>query len=167
MTTSPRRIKEAKMNLFIGQNDVCLIATAIRKVVSLISVNQHLVVLLLRVKQIWLQIWTTLMILKMMTHFDIHQRQMKPMMSSLLCMMNPLLPIFKPLDKGSLTKDAVELLLRTLSETQLARSIPIDIAKNSSFVHSIKTIGHWKNDLCDGMGKWEQTGTGTSNIYIY
>ena len=59
---------------------------------------------------------------------------------------DPLLPNFKPLDKGIRSKDAVELLLLpTLSETQLARNIPIDIAKNSSFVYIIKTIGHWKN----------------------
>jgi hypothetical protein len=42
---------------------------------------------------------------------------------------DPLLPNFKPLDKGIRSKDAVELLLLpTLSETQLARNIPIDIA---------------------------------------
>ena len=74
---------------------------------------------------------------------------------------DPLLPIYKPLSTGIKTKEAIQLLLRPLKPTQLARNIPLNIQRNVSFVFSIQNIGHWKNALCDGMGRWTQTGTET------
>ena len=161
MTASPRRIKEVKRNLFIGQNDVGLPDCNSDSESSLSNPFEP-----------------TLSQTDVVTNMDNfndsqkddtlrHSPETNETNDELATFYDedPLLPNFKPLDKGILTKDAVELLLLpTLSETQLARNIPIDIAKNSSFVYIIKTIGHWKNALCDGMGKWEQTGT--SNIYI-
>lgn len=79
---------------------------------------------------------------------------------------DPCLPVFKRMEKGIRTADAVELLLRNLNKNQLARNIPIEITKNVSFVYSVNNIGHWKNAMCDGMGKWEQMGKETSYVDV-
>lgn len=168
MTASPKRIKEVKRNLFIGQNDMGLPDCNSDSESSLPDPFEP------TLSSTFTQSQTHLV--TNMDNFDDVQNDDTLRHSPETNETNdefatfydedPLLPIFKPLDKGILTKDAVELLFRTLSETQLARNIPLGIAKNSSFVYSIKTIGHWKNALCDGMGKWQQTGTGTSNIYV-
>ena len=80
---------------------------------------------------------------------------------------DPHLPIYKPLTSGIKTKEAIQLLLRPLKPTQLATNIPLDIKQNASFVFSIEHIGHWKNALCDGMGRWTQMGTETALYNIH
>ena len=77
---------------------------------------------------------------------------------------NPLLPIYQPLNQGIKTKDAIHILLNTLSQNKLARTLPSYIDRNVSFVYSIEGVGHWQNPLCDNMGKWIQNGT--SKLYI-
>ena len=69
------------------------------------------------------------------------------------------LPIYKSLKFGISTKEVVQVLLRKLKHDQVAKNIPYDIDRNVSFVYSINAIGgHWKNALCDGMGRWNQNG---------
>jgi hypothetical protein len=72
---------------------------------------------------------------------------------------DPFLPIYKSLSEGIKTKESVHILLQDLCENQLARYIPNIINRNVIFIYSIDKIGHWKNALCDGMGRWNQMGT--------
>ena len=70
-----------------------------------------------------------------------------------------LLPVYKSMNKGIKTSEVVALLTRDLPNEHLAKNIPVQITRDTSFVYSISHIGHWKNALCDGMGKWTQNGT--------
>lgn len=74
---------------------------------------------------------------------------------------DPLLPIYKKLSYGIKTKEAIKVIARNLPEKNIARNVPLGINKNVSFVYSEKEIGHWKNSLCDNMGRWNQMGTET------
>ncbi|CAG2249927.1 unnamed protein product [Mytilus edulis] len=72
---------------------------------------------------------------------------------------DPLLPIFCAQKSGIKTKEAVEILIKKQPQFKLAKTIPYNINQNVTFVYSIDSIGHWKNALCDNMGRWNQKGT--------
>ena len=79
---------------------------------------------------------------------------------------DPNLPVHQRLQHRIKTYDAVGVLLSDLDETMIAKTVPLGIAQNVSFVVSSDAVGHWKNFLCDGMGSWKQTGKHSFCVHV-
>ena len=69
------------------------------------------------------------------------------------------LPIYKVMDSGIKTLDAVKDLMSNIDEKYICSSVPSDISKNVCFILNENKLGHWKDAMSDNMGTWRQTCT--------
>ncbi len=74
---------------------------------------------------------------------------------------NPDLPIVVRSKTGIKTAKAVKILLQSIKDEQICKVVPQGVAHNVGFVFSVKSIGHYKNVLSDGLGAWRHDGRKT------
>ena len=72
---------------------------------------------------------------------------------------NKRIPVFKTESVPCRTESVVNAMLERVDDAKISKQNPVSVERNCSFMIEWKHIGHWRDALCDMLGKWHHVKT--------